>query len=91
MAFARAAACSSLDIGLMQRATAALLEELLPGRKDTLPYSGAGNASSPQDVHDMHEWFPASAISSWRPPTKWERAELVAVAAAAVRTDDSFG
>ena len=49
---------------------------------------GTGEAISPHYVHDMHEWFPASAISSWRSPTKWERPELVAVVAAAVRTPD---
>jgi hypothetical protein len=88
LAFARAADFRCLDIGLMQRAVSVLLEELMPDRKRALPYSGAGEAISPQDVHDMLEWFPASAISSWRSPIESLRSDLVATAAAAVRTQD---
>jgi hypothetical protein len=88
LAFARAADFGSLDIKLMRHAVDALLEELMSVRKGTLPYSGSGEAITPEDVHDMHDWFPAAAIGSWRSPATWPRAELTAVAVAAVRTPD---
>ena len=61
---------------LMRRAIRATVDHQMPDRKGTLSYSGAGKAISPQNVHDMHAWFSATAIASWQSPAAWSRSEL---------------